>query len=226
MLLGADDVGWLRLLGGDGLMNPFKSFTDLAGNISGLLQGARGLMDRAGGEGYGEGLKGMVQSMLDLNLEGIKDSVDSHIGAGVMRLTIAGETERVETAVRFRNYVVMRLDELMEVRDIGNRFISQDISQVTGVVDQMATFLEKKQPETTYSVQEEVLEQEINKLRKLQGEMSRFLDGEQAMVEAGSSAGPTEVTTVEQAVEVRSPTAKGLIVPVEKSVSDMQRGQM
>lgn len=197
-------------------MNPFKSLTRMASSVSGLLKSAQGLLVKAGSEGFGGGFKGVVQDLLDLNLEGVRESVDTRMGVGVMHLTLAGETDRVETAGRFRNYTIMRLEEMMEMRDIANLFISQDISEVARAVDGMAGFLEKRQPETACSDREEVLEQEINRLRKIVREMSRFLDGEQELLDAGAVAAPPPQTVPGGVVESKSTPTQGIIIGFEK----------
>ena len=107
-------------------MAMLKGITDITNNLGGLLAGARGLLDKAGGEGLGQGFKGMVQQALDLNVDGLMQAADAHLGTGVMRLTIAGDEEGVKTTVRFRNYAVMRIMEIKDMRDIINRFISED----------------------------------------------------------------------------------------------------
>ena len=88
----------------------FQGLSDMTKTVMGLLQSARGLTEQAGGEGFGQGIKGIVQGALDLNLDGAMEQAAAHFGTGIMRLTVAGEDQDVATAVRFRNYAVMRFE--------------------------------------------------------------------------------------------------------------------
>jgi hypothetical protein len=164
------------------LNNPLKPFSDMTKNMAGLLQSARGLMEKASGEGFGQGLKGMVQDILDLNIDSLIENVDSKIGAGVMRLVMAGDTVGMETVVQFRNYTVMRLVELRDVRDVANKFMSEDPELEATGLGEMREFLGGKEPEVVCSEREETLRQEIVKLKKIVKQMSIFLEGESLLL--------------------------------------------
>ena len=151
---------------------------DMSKNVAGILQGARGLMEKAGREGFGQGIKGVVQDILDLNVDSLIENVDAKIGAGVMRLAMSGDARGMETVVQFRNYTVMRLVELKDVRDVANKFMSEDQETAAAGLSEMREFLEGKEPEVVCSEREETLRQEIVKLRKIVKQMSAFLDGE------------------------------------------------
>jgi hypothetical protein len=143
------------------LNNPFKPFADMTKNIGSLLQGAQGLMAKAGGEGFGQGLKGVMQDIFDLNVDSLIETVDSKIGAGVIRLVIAGDEKGVETVVQFRNYVMMRLMEIRDIRDVANKFMSEDPELAATGLSEMNEFLDGRQPEVVCSDREETLREEI-----------------------------------------------------------------
>jgi hypothetical protein len=163
----------------------FKPLTDMTKTVMGLFQSVRGFTEQAGGEGFGQGLKGIVQGVFDLNIDGAMEQADAHFGAGIMRLTVAGEDKDVATAVRFRNYAVMRFDELKVMRDLVNRFISHDIEQIKGAVADMDDFLETREPESVCSDREEELKQEAEKMRKLVSRLSRLLESEEDLLGEG-----------------------------------------
>jgi hypothetical protein len=192
-------------------MRLFKPITDMSSGITGLLQSARGLLDKAGGEGLGQGLKGVVQGVLDLNLDGFIQSLDAMMGTGVMRLTVEGNTDGVETVVRFRNYALMRLEEVRDMRDIVNEFISHDPEVVNRALENMQSFLEGKEPDMVCSERDEGLKQEINRLRKMVRQMSTFLDGEDALLADEGAA--------EQDAGGEAGTAKTGVVPDDPSVA-------
>jgi hypothetical protein len=163
-------------------MPPFKTIQELSTNLSGLLKGARRFLDQAGGEGMGQGFKGMVQSALDLNIEGLMQQADAHLGTGVMKLSAAGETESVQTVVRFRSYAGERLIELMRMRDVINMFISEDLLEVKKAVREMEDMIESKEPEVVCSDRERALQDEIDKLKKMARRMNAFLQNEEELL--------------------------------------------
>jgi len=188
-------------------MPPFKTIQDLSNSLSGLLKGARGFLDKAGGEGFGQGFRGMVQGALDLNIEGLMQQADAHLGSGVMKLTAAGDTESVQTVVRFRNFAGERLIELTRMRDIINLFISEDITEVKQAVRDMDDLLESREPEVVCSERERVLQDEIDKLKKMAKRMNAFLQDEEALLgEDGRTAEPESAAPVAEAVHRPVPT--------------------
>jgi hypothetical protein len=210
-------------------MNPFKSITDIAGNFSGLLQGARGMLEKAGGEGFGQGFKGMVQQALDLNIEGLIQQFDMHLGAGIMRLGLVGDSDRMATVTSFRNYGVSMLEEMTAMRDIINRFITDDASEAIAVIDDMADFVETRAPGTACTESEEALRVEIQRLKKIVRQMNTFLDGEDALLgeeEApddspggGRSAGPASALPKPAAVRPPAKRYSSTTVAVESTPS-------
>jgi hypothetical protein len=195
-------------------MAMFKGITDITSNLGGLLAGARGLLDKAGGEGLGQGFKGMVQQALDLNVDGLMQAADAHLGTGVMKLTVAGDQEGVKTVVRFRNYAMMRILEIRDMRDIINRFISDDPDEFQGALGEMSDFLDGKEPEMVCSEREMSLHEEIKKLRKMMKQMNTFLEGEEIML--GEEAPVEEERPTLRPVR-NTPTAAGIIIAAEKS---------
>jgi len=164
-------------------MAMFKPLSDLTRTVTGLLQSVRGIAVTAGGEGMGQGLKGLVQGALDLNIEGLMDAADAQLGAGIMRLMLAGYERDVATAVRFRSYAFMRLEEVKQMRDMINHFISRDVEEVKEAAGEMDEFLASRETDSTCSEREELLRQEADKLRKLVGRMSRFLEDEERLLD-------------------------------------------
>jgi len=102
----------------------------------------RGYIEKAGGKG----LTGVVQEVFDLNLPGFIEETDKRMGTIVMHLTEAGETEGVETAVRFRNHAVVRLKEMMKMADISQGYDSENPEGLKLTVKNME-FLEAREPE-------------------------------------------------------------------------------
>ena len=58
----------------------FKPLTDMTKTVMGLFQSVRGFTEQAGGEGFGQGLKGIVQGVFDLNIDGAMEQADAHFG--------------------------------------------------------------------------------------------------------------------------------------------------
>jgi len=201
-------------------MAMFKGITDITNNLGGLLAGARGLLDKAGGEGLGQGFKGMVQQALDLNVDGLMQAADAHLGTGVMRLTIAGDEEGVKTTVRFRNYAVMRIMEIKDMRDIINRFISEDPEMFQEALGEMADFLDGKEPEMVCSEREMTLRQEVKKLRRMMRQMNTFLEDEEIML---GEEGPAEEERLTQRPVRNTPSATGIIIAAENSGNGPRR---
>ena len=201
-------------------MAMFKGITDITNNLGGLLAGARGLLDKAGGEGLGQGFKGMVQQALDLNVDGLMQAADAHLGTGVMRLTIAGDEEGVKTTVRFRNYAVMRIMEIKDMRDIINRFISEDPEMFQEALGEMADFLDGKEPEMVCSEREMTLRQEVKKLRRMMRQMNTFLEDEEILL---GEEGPAEEEMLTQRPVRNTPSAAGIIIAAENSGNGPRR---
>jgi hypothetical protein len=194
----------------------FKSIQDLSGGLAGLLQGAKGLLDKAGGEGMGQGFKGMVQGALDLNIEGLMQQADAHLGTGVMKLAGAGDTESVEIVVRFRNYAWERLEDMTRMRDIINKFISVDMLEVKEAVREMDELCASKEPEVVCSERERVLQDEIDKLKKMARRMNAFLQDEEALLgaeEEADTAVPEAVASVAEAVPEPVPARQIVTAP-------------
>jgi hypothetical protein len=190
----------------------FKPLSDLGGSIGSTIQGITGLLNKAQGEGLGQGLKGVLQDALDLNIDGLMDTIDSGMGTGIMHLTIDGDKEGVETALRFRNYAVMRLVELRDMRDIINKFTSHDSDESTGAVGEMSEFLEGKQEGVVCSEREESLREQTFKMRKMVKQMSEFLDSEEKAVDGGFAMSEADREQAEAKSRPRAPsrvTARG-----------------
>lgn len=158
----------------------FKPISDMTQGIAHLISSTSGLLEKAGGQGFGQGLKGVVQEALDLNLDGAMQMVDSTIGTAVMQLTLAGDSAGVETAVRFRNYGVMRLEELRDMRDIMNSMMAQNGEGSHDAVAEMGAFLDRHEDGAACSEREEGLKQEIVKLRKVTKQLNAFLEEEES----------------------------------------------
>jgi len=168
-------------------MGIFQTISGVTEQVSGLLQSTRGLIDKSQGKGFGEGFKGMVQSALDLNIEGLMAELDMRVGTGIMRLTIAGDSGGVETAARFRSHAAKRLDELLEMREIVNRFISTDITQIREATAAMEVFLDSREPEVECSAREEALKERIRELQEMNRKMAAFLESEAESLEEDRS---------------------------------------
>jgi hypothetical protein len=190
----------------------FKPLSDLGGSLASTISSVKGLLDRAQGEGLGQGLKGVLQQALDLNVDGLIDTIDSSMGTGIMHLTIEGDKDGVDTALRFRNYAVSRLVELKEMRDLVNKFISHDPDEAALAVQEMNDFLDNKSEGVVCSEREEGLREEITKLRKMVKQMSTFLDGEEQKVNGPSAGSADSETPASEKPRVRAParvTARG-----------------
>lgn len=203
-------------------MNPFKNVTEISNSLSGFLQGAHSLMDKAGGEGFGQGFKGVLQEALDLNIESFTQTVDSHMGVAVMRLTLAGDQEGVQTALRFRNYAIMRIEEMQAMRDVANDIILLAGTDNDAAVHRMTEFLDGREPEMACSTREEGLKQEIGRLKKMVKQMSTFLDDEEKLLENDGSE-TAEDETVEEgpskilSAALRRPSAR-LVIGNQKQI--------
>src|SRR5665647_201386 len=116
------------------------------------------------------------------------DAADAQLGTGIMRLMLAGYERDVATAVRFRSYAFMRLEEVKQMRDMINHFISRDVEEVKEAAGEMDEFLASRETDSTCSEREELLRQEADKLRKLVGRMSRFLESEERILDGEAQA--------------------------------------
>lgn len=161
------------------MLKVFKPITDLTGQISGMLQGARGFMDKAGGQGF----RGVVREAFDFNATGYVEEADRRIGRVVLHLTMADDSEGVETVLRFRNYAVSRIEEFQKLNELSAGSDSNDPDEIRLMVDKMAEFLESREPEVISSDREETLRQEIAKLRQMNRHLSLFLENEEALLE-------------------------------------------
>lgn len=164
------------------MLKVFKPITDLTGQISGMLQGARGFMDKAGGQGF----RGVVREAFDFNATGYAEEADRRIGRILLHLTMAGDSEGVETVLRFRNYAVSRIEEFQKLNELSAGSDSSDPDEIRLLVDRMAEFLESREPEVISSDREETLRQEIAKLRQMNRHLSSFLENEEALLEEES----------------------------------------
>lgn|GEM_PF-997514 len=205
--------------------NPLKPLSDMTKSITSLMQGAGGLMEKTGGEGFGQGFKGVVQDLLDLNVDCLIETMDARLGAGVMRLVMVGDTKGMETVVQFRNYVMMRLVEMKDVRDVANKFMSEDPELSATGLAEMSEFLEGRQPEVVCSDREETLRLEIKKLRKIVKQMGSFLDGEALMLgEDDESDVDEEAEEAEKVDEVREVKEAAVRMIPNQSTSIIIRG--
>ncbi len=177
-------------------MSIFKSISDSMKGVASLVQGATGILGKAGEEGLGKGFKGIIQDFLDLNPEDLMQAADAKMGAGVMKLTTAGDTESVETVIRFRNFATLRMDEIVQMGAITERFGSEDMSEVHRAVDEMNEMLENHMPEMTCSAREESLSEEISKLKDIVGMMTDVLDNG----ESPPAAGPPPLIEIDETV--------------------------
>lgn len=160
------------------MLKIFKPITDLTGQISGILQGARGFMEKTGGQGF----RGVVRDAFDFNAAGFAEEADRRIGRIVLHLTMAGDTEGVETALHFRNYAVSRIEELQKLNELSAGSDSNDPDAIGLLVDRMAEYLEAREPEAISSDREETLRQEIAKFKQMNRHLSMFLENEEVLL--------------------------------------------
>ncbi len=160
------------------LFKIFKPITDITKQFGGMLEGARGLMETAGKGG----LRGVVQEAFNFDDEGFKGETDRRSGGIIMRLTMAGDTERVETVIRFRNYAMAAIDELQRCKELSEGFGSEDLGEIRLMVDRMAEYLDSRDPEPSISDGKELLRQEIARLKQVNRQLSSLIESEEALL--------------------------------------------
>jgi hypothetical protein len=163
---------------GETMLKVFKPITDLTGQISGILQGARGFMEKAGGQG----LRGVVREAFDFNADGFMEEADRRTGRLVLHLTIAGDQDGVETILRFRNYAMKTIEELQRLNQITSNFESEDPEELGQLVNRIESFLESRETDSAGSDREEALRQEIARLKLMTRHLDSFLDDQERLL--------------------------------------------
>jgi hypothetical protein len=193
---------------GETMLKIFKPITDLTGQISGILQGARGFMEKAGGQGF----RGVVREAFDFNADGFMEEADRRTGRLVLHLTIAGDQDGVETILRFRNYAMKTIEELQRLNQITSNFESEDPEELEQLVRRIEGFLESRETEAVVSDREEALRQEIARLKQMTRNLDSFLEGQEALL--GGEDLPEKRYPVAEILEVLPASRSGKKYPV------------
>jgi hypothetical protein len=173
------------------MLKIFKPITDITKSFGGILEGARGFLETAGAGG----LKGVVREAFDFNAEGLKSEADRRMGRIIMHLTMAGDTESVEIALRFRNYAAVTIDDLNRLNEISAGADTDDLEKIRLMINRMAEYLDSHEGETPCSDQEVSLQQEIAKLKQINRRLSLFVESEEAFL-AGEGRPPSRYPTI------------------------------
>lgn len=181
------------------MFNIFKPIKDITRQFGGILEGARGFMESAG-EG---GLKGIAREAFDFNAEGMTEEVDRRMGRMIMFMTMAGDTGSVDIAVRARNFAVGRIGDLDKLKDISAGFDSEDPAEIRSIIDQLAEFLDLREPETAPPDGEELLRQEIARLKQINRQLASLIESEEALL-AGKTRPAGRYPTVDAPGEIPS----------------------
>lgn len=91
----------------------------------------------------GKGFKGGIKDVFDFSAEGLIQKADFDLGIGILHLTMDGDQESVQTAIKFRNDLAARLVELDEMAGMVKTFKAEDLSEVKRGARQMAAFLDR-----------------------------------------------------------------------------------
>lgn len=143
-------------------------------NVWGLLtkasEGAESFLDIVNSEG----LTGVLRSLLRLDLAGLKGQVDESLGSGIIKLLVDGDNASVETALRFRKYVMGFLEEFEELVGMIDRFESDELPAIQEATGEMKAFMVEKGPEFRRSRRDRDRDTEVLRLRKALEEIARL----------------------------------------------------
>lgn len=141
------------------LVAPLRNMWEL---FSKTTEGVSSIMDTAGERG----VMGVVRDLLGFTPEGMKEQVDSILGVGIIQLLEAGDKKGVNTALRYREYVLGFLDEMKGLGDTLFKFSSEDLAETQAAVAEMKAFLADKESRYGRSKRERELEAELQSLRE------------------------------------------------------------
>jgi len=115
----------------------FKPIKDISDFIQQGLDSTKEGIDNL----LGKGFKGGIKDVFDFSAEGLIQKADFDIGIGILHLTMDGDQESVETAVKFRNELAVRLKDLDEMARLVKGFKAEDLWEVKKAAKEMGTFL-------------------------------------------------------------------------------------
>lgn len=120
-------------------MKLFKPITDINNLIQKSIESTRESIDNF----LGKGFKGGIKAIFDFSAEGLIEKADFELGVGILHLTMDGDREAVDTAVRFRQELAARLHELDEMACLVKQFKAEDIKSVKQAARDMQAFLDR-----------------------------------------------------------------------------------
>ena len=118
-------------------MKLFKPITDVTEFIQRSLDSTKESIDNL----LGKGFKGGIKDVFDFSAKGLIQKADFELGIGILHLTMDGDRESVETAIKFRNELAGRLEDLDEMAALVKAFKAEDLGEIKRAAKEMAAFL-------------------------------------------------------------------------------------
>jgi hypothetical protein len=115
----------------------FKPIKDISDFIQQGLDSTKEGIDNL----LGKGFKGGIKDVFDFSAEGLTQKADFDLGIGILYLTMDGDRESVDTAIKFRNELAVRLIELDEMAVLVKGFKAEDLNEVKKAAKDMGAFL-------------------------------------------------------------------------------------
>lgn len=89
----------------------------------------------------GKGFKGGIKDFFDFSAKGLIQKADFDLGIGILHLTMDGDRESVETAIKFRNELAVRLEDLDQMAAMVKSFKAEDLGEIKRAAKEMGAFL-------------------------------------------------------------------------------------
>lgn len=128
-------------LSGRGPMKIFKPITGVTEIVQRGVDQTRAAVDQL----LGKGFKGSLKDVFDFSARGLIQKADFELGIGILHLTMDGDREAVDNAVRFREEYAGRLQELEEMSALVKRFTAEDLGEVKKAARDMGAFMARNE---------------------------------------------------------------------------------
>jgi hypothetical protein len=89
----------------------------------------------------GRGFKGGLKDVFDFSASGLIQKADFDLGIGILHLMMSGEQASVDNAIKFRNELAVRLEELDKMAAMVKSFKAEDLEEVKKAAKDMEAFL-------------------------------------------------------------------------------------
>ena len=118
-------------------MKLFKPIKDVSDFIQQSVDTTRDTIDNL----LSKGFKGGIKDFFDFSAKGLIQKADFDLGIGILHLTMDGDRESVETAIKFRNELAVRLEDLDQMAAMVKSFKAEDLGEIKRAAKEMGAFL-------------------------------------------------------------------------------------